>query len=115
MYAKRTTPSSDERLERNSTVEVPEDKINERGNTEYRSVEDVDAPEGFAMSAAEEAAFRMTVGRGHFSRSKKDKYLNHLRLEKRLNGLNKEFFDLACRAHKRSLQSHHSGESRKDV
>ncbi|XP_011315004.1 uncharacterized protein [Fopius arisanus] len=55
----------------------------------------------FGMSATEEAAFRMTVGRGHFSRSKKDKFLNHLRLEKRLNGLNREFFELACRPHSR--------------
>lgn len=57
--------------------------------------------EEYTMSAAEEAAFRMTVGRGHFSRSKKDKFLNHLRLEKRFNGLNRELIELACRAHSR--------------
>ncbi|CAG5101140.1 Protein of unknown function [Cotesia congregata] len=69
----------------------------------------------YTMSAAEEAAFRMTVGRGHFSRSKKDRFLNHLRLEKRLNDLNREFFELTCRAHSRSLYRHHSGDLRKIV
>ncbi|XP_023288221.1 uncharacterized protein LOC105695955 [Orussus abietinus] len=64
-----------------------------------------------AMSADEEAAFRMTVGRGHFSRSKKDRFLNHLRLEKRLNEINDKFFDVDFRGH--SLPRRHSGELRK--
>ncbi|XP_066602182.1 uncharacterized protein [Prorops nasuta] len=65
--------------------------------------EDVVARRECGMSAAEEAAFRLTVGRGHFSRSKKDKFLNHLRLEKRLNDLNKEFFEVAYRAQRHTL------------
>ncbi|KAK0174039.1 hypothetical protein PV328_007157 [Microctonus aethiopoides] len=62
------------------------------------------------ITAAEEAAFRMTAGRGHFSRSKKDRFLNNLRLEKRLNDFNQEFFDPAFRIHSRSLHRHHSGD-----
>ncbi|XP_034939100.1 uncharacterized protein [Chelonus insularis] len=71
--------------------------------------------EEYGMSAAEEAAFRMTVGRGYFSKSKKDEFLNHLRLEKRLNDLNREFFDLACRAHARSIHRHHSGDLQRKI
>ncbi|XP_012262204.2 uncharacterized protein LOC105689624 isoform X1 [Athalia rosae] len=57
--------------------------------------EDAEEDKEFAMSADEEAALRMTVGRGHFSRSKKDRFLNHLRLEKRLNILNNTFCNAA--------------------
>ncbi|XP_015108699.1 uncharacterized protein LOC107035664 isoform X2 [Diachasma alloeum] len=92
-----TTSSSED-----SDLDVRPDKI---GSIDTRNAQASRAKEGseeYAMSAAEEAAFRMTVGRGHFSRSKKDKFLNHLRLEKRLNGLNREFFELACRAHSRT-------------
>ena len=64
---------------------------------------DGDANKEVQMSAAEEAAFRITVGRGHFSRSKKDRFLNNLRLEKRLNELNNDYFSAACRAHCHTL------------
>lgn len=59
--------------------------------------------EPVAMTPAEEAAFRITVGRGHFSQSKKDRFLNNLRLEKRLNDLNNDFFGAVCRAHCHTL------------
>lgn len=62
-----------------------------------------DANKEVQMSAAEEAAFRITVGRGHFSRSKKYRFLNNLRLEKRLNEMNNDYFGAACRAHCHTL------------
>ncbi|XP_001603389.2 uncharacterized protein DDB_G0281497 [Nasonia vitripennis] len=89
--------------------------------TELRVSENVSNEEGskpIGMSAEEEEAFRLTVGRGHFSRSKKDRFLNHLRLEKRLNDLNNDYFGLACKGHHhhhhhhrhRHLQRRHSGD-----
>lgn len=123
MYASRTAAAvgpSNERLEEKSTNEMSHDTLlnNEESKncTDPRSIDHEGNPlEEFVLSAAEEAAFRMTVGRGHFSRSKKDRFLNNLRLEKRLNGLNKEFFELACRAHTRSLRRRHSGDLRRIV
>ncbi|KAH0540809.1 hypothetical protein KQX54_020061 [Cotesia glomerata] len=99
-------------------IKANNEKILERtcGQTEENNNNDDEiVGQKYTMSAAEEAAFRMTVGRGHFSRSKKDRFLNHLRLEKRLNDLNREFFELTCRAHSRSLYRHHSGDLRKIV
>ncbi|XP_008544078.1 uncharacterized protein LOC103568855 [Microplitis demolitor] len=99
-------------------LKVSREKTLERTRTQPENDEDNDNDindQKYMMSAAEEAAFRMTVGRGHFSRSKKDRFLNHLRLEKRLNDLNREFFELTCRAHSRSLYRHHSGDLRKIV
>ncbi|XP_043280934.1 uncharacterized protein [Venturia canescens] len=126
MYASRTAAAtttavgpSNERAEEKSTNVSRDASVNNEKSKNSTDTECVD-PEGnplreFVLTAAEEAAFRMTIGRGHFSRSKKDRFLNNLRLEKRLNGLNKEFFELACRAHTRSLRRRHSGDLRRIV
>lgn len=114
MYASQPAAPGDERLQEKSTIDRLQSMDKHQSEVDG-SMEGDNPPEEFAMSAAEEAAFRMTVGRGHFSRSKKDRFLNHLRLEKRLNGLNKEFFELACRAHTRSLRRRHSGDLRRIV
>ncbi|XP_046411321.1 uncharacterized protein LOC124175290 isoform X1 [Neodiprion fabricii] len=66
-----------------------EDRLS--GSFAVKKHEETEDEKTFSMSAEEEAALRMTVGRGHFSRSKKDRFLNHLRLEKRLNGLSDNF------------------------
>jgi hypothetical protein len=82
--------------------------------TELRVSENVSNEEGsthLVMSPEEEEIFRLTVGRGHLSRSKKERFLNHLRLEKRLNDLSNEYFGIACKSHHRgALQRRHSGE-----
>ncbi|XP_058807705.1 uncharacterized protein LOC131673608 [Phymastichus coffea] len=39
-------------------------------------------PSKLAMTAEQEQDFRLTLGRGHFTRSKKDRFLNNLRLQK---------------------------------
>ncbi|XP_011502226.1 PREDICTED: uncharacterized protein LOC105365696 isoform X2 [Ceratosolen solmsi marchali] len=62
------------------------------------------------MTAEEEEDFRLTLGRGYFSRSKKDRFLNHLRLEKRLNDLSNEYFGVVRNSHRRNLQRRHSGD-----
>ncbi|KAG7189091.1 hypothetical protein KM043_008668 [Ampulex compressa] len=80
---------------------------------EAEEAEDAEARKIFAMSAAEETAFRLTVGRGHFSRSKKDKFLNHLRLEKRLNDMNKDFFDVGRIARYGNFKRSSSGDLRR--
>ena len=82
--------------------------------TELRVSETASNEEGstkLGMSAEEEEAFRLTVGRGHFTRSKKDQFLNHLRLEKRLNEINNGYLDLGRKARRhRSLHRRHSGD-----
>ncbi|XP_015595502.1 uncharacterized protein LOC107267859 [Cephus cinctus] len=77
----------------------PEDNCDER-----------QSDEAFTITPAEQVAFRLTVGRGYFSRSKKDRFLNHLRLEKRLNDLSNPFFEMSYRGHGRALQRRHSGD-----
>lgn len=62
------------------------------------------------MSADEEAALRITVGRGYFSKSKRDEFLNHLRLEKRLNYLNDSFSGTLQRGYGRGLRRRYSGD-----
>ncbi|XP_014233077.1 AF4/FMR2 family member 4-like isoform X2 [Trichogramma pretiosum] len=66
-------------------------------NTSTNELQDEKATK--CMIAAEKEAFRRTCARGYFTRSKKDRFLNHLRMEKRLNDHNLEAFGIALKRH----------------
>ncbi|XP_043484763.1 uncharacterized protein LOC122512771 [Leptopilina heterotoma] len=96
--------ASDFESESDSDTELRINLVENSTHSEgVQSKEGEENGEPVAMTAAEEAALRITVGRGHFSQSKKDRFLNNLRLEKRLNDLNNDFFGAVCRAHCHTL------------